>query len=500
MLTIGLHKFDFGCEESSARAMIDITQPCISTARMFRSELMLFSVCVVCLSCCLGDSGTDFSSPNNIEDQNQFVERAEFIRLAKAKLQRTLKSSPIVAEKIAPVVAIGSNDTKITVKMDFAIASVLSIDDAKEVMTTSAYIRVSWVDPALSWNVSQHLGLPSVELPVQTVWTPGIYIANSLDKKKLFDYTDSVTVLHNGTATGYFDHIVHTYCDMHLGRYPYDTQHCPLVVESFSSSLRITLSAYIFDDTFSSAMSYSSGWDLVAQRINTLDNFGASVSLSCEVRRKTLFYTACLVSPMVMTSIMNTLVFLMPLQSGEKVSFLVSIFVSTSVFTSFFTTGMPRGLDSMPKTMKLLVGVIVENLLILLATLFVMARNDSERDHSERASSEVVSSQVQTSSPEQGHAAAEGHVSARVQPYASHVFDENNARGRLPCTDETTAKRLNDEVGHASMAPRGSPSCFGLTGSCVNGCLKVTAKRLDRLFFILAFVGNAVFLSVLLLE
>ena len=35
---------------------------------------------------------------------------------------------------------------------------------------------------------------------------------------------------------------------------------------------------------------------------------------------------------MVLTSYMNTLVFLVPLQSGEKVSFLVSIFVSTSVF------------------------------------------------------------------------------------------------------------------------------------------------------------------------
>jgi hypothetical protein len=35
---------------------------------------------------------------------------------------------------------------------------------------------------------------------------------------------------------------------------------------------------------------------------------------------------------MVLTSVLNTLVFVVPEQSGEKLSFIVSVYVSTSVY------------------------------------------------------------------------------------------------------------------------------------------------------------------------
>ena len=475
------NKCYFRCEKSYTRAMADRTPSCYVTGRISITRLLLLAYFIMCLSFCSAASRVDNDS---IENQTRSVEDTETTRLAAARLQQTLKNSPIVVEKVAPVVERDSDDATVSVDMKFAIASVLSIDDVKEIMTTSVYVKMSWVDQALSWNVSQHNGVQSVELPVQSVWTPDIYIANSMDKKKLFDYIGVVTVLHNGTVTGNVDHIMNTYCDMRHVKYPYDTQNCPLIIDKFSPILRITLSAYILENTAASGTSYSSSWDLLSQKISRADFYdGNTLALSCEVRRKTTFYTVCLVAPMVMTSIMNTLVFLVPLQSGEKISFLVSIFVSTSVFTSFFTTGMPRGLDSVPKTMKLLIGVMLESLLILLATLLVLTRDDRES-----SSCGVACPEVRTSYCKEGQAPAEGSASASALSYSHNA----------PDTVETTAKRSN-EVVHASGVPRGSPSCSGLTGSYFNGCLKVTAKRLDRFFFVLAFVGNAVFLSVLLL-
>jgi hypothetical protein len=57
------------------------------------------------------------------------------------------------------------------------------------------------------------------------------------------------------------------------------------------------------------------------------------VEVTLTLRRRTTFYTVCLVLPMVLTSYMNSLVFLLPLGAGEKVSFLVTLSVSTSVFS-----------------------------------------------------------------------------------------------------------------------------------------------------------------------
>ena len=61
------------------------------------------------------------------------------------------------------------------------------------------------------------------------------------------------------------------------------------------------------------------------------------------VERKTTYYVMFFVVPAVMTSYMNTLVFVMPATCGERISFLVSVFVSEAVFVSFCTNQMPQG-------------------------------------------------------------------------------------------------------------------------------------------------------------
>jgi hypothetical protein len=61
------------------------------------------------------------------------------------------------------------------------------------------------------------------------------------------------------------------------------------------------------------------------------------------IKRKTSYYVVTFLAPVVLTSYMNTLVFLMPADSGERVSYLVSIFVSNAVFVSFCTDQIPQG-------------------------------------------------------------------------------------------------------------------------------------------------------------
>jgi hypothetical protein len=67
------------------------------------------------------------------------------------------------------------------------------------------------------------------------------------------------------------------------------------------------------------------------------------VNYDFTLKRKTAFYVYSFIVPVVLTSYMNTLVFLMPADSGERVSYLVSIFVSNAVFVSFCTSQMPQG-------------------------------------------------------------------------------------------------------------------------------------------------------------
>ena len=417
-------------------------------------------------------------------------------RVAEARLKQSLINSPVVAMKVAPHAVNGSDNLLIFVDVQVVISAVLNIDDVQQTMTSSTYMSVSWVDPSLSWNTSEHEGVQRLIMPVEAVWTPLIYIVNSIDKQSIFSYTDVVIVYSNGTVNGLFDRIVVTYCDLDLQMYPYDSQLCPLIFNELIFPYILNMSLDFVDGlSLSSLLSYSSSWDLTDQRIDAIDMFGYSIlSLSCEVKRKTMFYTVCLVVPMVMTSLLNTLVFLVPLQSGEKISFLVSIFVSTSVFTSFFTTVMPRGLDSMPKTMKLLLGVMVESLLILLTTLLVMARDDTVR-----ASSGGVCPEVPARSDKQGQAAEESSMSEKTSSVSVRLFGRKRANKTIPTVNEDIHKKVStDTVDRISTFSGDTQSFPGLTTRPPK--LEVTAQRLDRLFFVLTFLGSLVFLCVLFFE
>ena len=416
----------------------------------------------------------------------------EATRLAAARLQADIQNLSVAKGKVAPLVAVSGHDLKVIVDVNVTVASVLNINDARQTMTSSAFIIVSWNDKALSWNTSEYNGVEWVDVSADSIWTPDVYIANSLDKKSLLADALTVTVYANGTVLTIVDRILETMCDMDLQKYPYDTQNCPLVFVHAHLPTIAELHVYIFlFDQLSRYLSYSSEWDLVSQRVESVCLSGDTISsVSLEVRRQTTFYTVCLVLPLVLTSFMNTLVFLVPLQSGEKVSFLVSIFVSTSVFVTFFKDVMPRGLDSVPATMKLLIGVILESLLVLLATLFVMTRGRGPQE----AGDEVLTSAARPRFQAQrgGGGSDDRSSSTAANPAGLFVQGKESAQ-RWKAADSKVSPVVSEDAPSFPTQAEGNnaPSRWWR---------QMSTQRLDRLLFLLSFFANIVFLASLFVD
>ncbi|XP_046585515.1 neuronal acetylcholine receptor subunit beta-3-like [Haliotis rubra] len=91
---------------------------------------------------------------------------------------------------------------------------------------------------------------------------------------------------------------------------------------------------------------------------------------------------------MVLLSILNSFVFLLPADSGEKISFLVSIFVTYAVFLNFVSDLIPKS-DRLPRLVVYLVLVQCHSTLCILATLFILNRhhkkdNDDAKEKARR--------------------------------------------------------------------------------------------------------------------
>nr|KAG5712650.1 hypothetical protein BaRGS_029705 [Batillaria attramentaria] len=212
-----------------------------------------------------------------------------------------------------------------TVNAAISVMAVLGVDDVQQTVKTATFLLLSWQDKAVAWNASDFGGIHSLDMPTDFVWMPNVWVFNALELSDVLRLEKDVVITKDGwfQVTVYF--ITETICNMDLTSYPYDEQTCPIVLGSSSTFISWTISNDHRAEDVAQELSFSGEWDLLAYNRDTAVVF-------MTFRRKTTFYTVCLVLPMVLTSYMNTLVFLVPLQSGEKVSFLVTIFVSTSVF------------------------------------------------------------------------------------------------------------------------------------------------------------------------
>ena len=468
--------------------MLRIVSSAHSCVERFSHTLWLLLVSGVMAEACSEATFGGIASSSGIAGQSSAD--ADTIRLATERLQAHLQSLPVAKRKVAPFLETRGNEMKVVVSVGIAVVSVLNINDAQQTMTSRVSIDLRWHDKALSWNTSDYDGVGVVEMPVDSIWVPHVYITNSLDTKSLLADTPIVNVYYDGSVQKYLDRIVETTCVMDLEKYPYDTQNCPLLFHHLHppSSMELCVESFFLKTSTLKSLSFSSEWYLDTQKVQIV-SISENVqipSVSLKLRRKTTFYTVCLVLPMMLTSFMNTLVFLVPLQSGEKVSFLVSIFVSTSVFVSFFKDVMPRGLDSVPATMKLLIGVVVQSLLVLLATLFVMSRDRQQDD--------VITSDAHPPFEDHWEGSRKRRSSRATNSTDIFVFrQESTQRGQAAVGDKSSDTKVSP--GMSEYAPPIPTVLAG--GDDRRGCLRMTTRSLDRVLFLLAFTANFVFMGYL---
>lgn len=171
-----------------------------------------------------------------------------------------------------------------------------------------------------------------------------------------------------------FQFTVH--CDLDLSTYPFDLQTCAIIFTELNEKPLNAINSKDTDFEMAKALHTSGEWEIVEWnhlRRSEQDN-EYSVRWVIKIRRQSTFYVANLLIPLFQTSFMTLLVFWIPAESGEKMSYLVSMFVSTSVFLFIINDEMPRSISSLPTINIVVVSVNSEIILVSIASLLVLRR------------------------------------------------------------------------------------------------------------------------------
>ncbi|XP_025077383.1 neuronal acetylcholine receptor subunit alpha-3-like [Pomacea canaliculata] len=315
------------------------------------------------------------------------------VRNSYGSLMENLLAHPAVQFKIppSPPVTTSFNSSypkhKTVVEIELLPTNILEVNGNQEIMVMSAFLILRWGDPHLTWNASDYEGVVAAELKASQIWTPFLTVIEEVEEKKIaLDDSITLTINQTGRITVSLEKLFKTYCKLNFSQFPFDEQKCSITF--LSASLTSVKLKYISELSGSFMREYSQGgeWNITDMYWEIKPSSSVSYQPSIlkavfVLSRQKYFYTITLIAPMFISAFMNCLVFAIPLQAGEKVSFLISIFLSNTVFSGYLSDIMPHTFQSsVPLLMVLLLGLWIWSVLTFLATIFVLYRYHQEQE------------------------------------------------------------------------------------------------------------------------
>ncbi|XP_041951567.1 5-hydroxytryptamine receptor 3A [Alosa pseudoharengus] len=267
------------------------------------------------------------------------------------------------------------------VAIDLMVYSILNVDEKNQVLTTYVWYRQQWIDEFLVWSPEDFDEVKKVSIPTANVWVPDIVINEFVDVGKSPDIP-YVYVSHDGLVRNYKPIQVVTACTLNIYNFPFDVQNCSLTFQSWLhtiNDINITLMRTPEDVKEDKSVFMNQGeWELlhVLSKYNSFsldnDDYYAEMKFHVVIRRRPLFYTVNLLLPSIFLMVMDIVGFFLPPDSGERVSFKITLLLGYSVFLIIVSDTLPATAIGTPLIgvyfvvcMALLVISLTETVLIV---------------------------------------------------------------------------------------------------------------------------------------
>ena len=226
----------------------------------------------------------------------------------------------------------------------FLLQGVLELDTVSQKLSILGYYTLLWKNEILVWDASLHGGIDYIKLPIDQVWVPPLRLSLTYGGKGKIGNSDNIVELYSdGKTMLTTDNTYNVFCDVNIKVYPFDKHDCVFYVfitQMNSLDVNITnftaeLSSIYFKE--------NTEWKVVrflSTRLVFLSYVTIRINLELERRLEFILFTT--ICPLVLLSVINVGVFLVPVNSGEKGSISVTIFLSYSVFITTISEELPR--------------------------------------------------------------------------------------------------------------------------------------------------------------
>lgn len=255
------------------------------------------------------------------------------------------------------------------ISLRFYLVTISRFVEAEETIVVVGAVEMIWTDGGISWNPASYGNKQSIPLSNNNIWTPSLTLLNSVDTLAPIDGDTifNVNIMSNGTISSI---VLSAKCTTDISKFPFDSQTCILDFTTwniFSSDITLSL----VPDSPVDLGFYGRNPDWVLQscsaRASTLGSY-PEYKVTLTIKREPLYYSMMVVCPTILFGLLNPLVFLLPVQSGERIGLSMTILLSYAIFLTLVSDVIPATSNPMCLMVILMIAtIIVSGIIVFLA-------------------------------------------------------------------------------------------------------------------------------------
>jgi hypothetical protein len=349
-----------------------------------------------------------------------------------------------------------------------------------------------WKDEFLVWNASVSKK-EKITRNSSQIWIPDIMIGNNRDYgMRLVERDFGDVIINNDGRVWAWPYIN---CDIRFSaditKYPFDKQELEIGLLSWTGNAdEFQMNIPVYWDPLS-LYDEDGEWSMLTHNLaNFNQSFGEEkpynfVIYTFTIQRKWLYPVLSIIAPVSLTSLINVLVFILPVAGHEKISLSISVFLTMAVFLTIANNTLPKTSQGVSfLVVYLSLQMISSVLTILFATVFVHVNYHKDKDKPSKI--KLVLGRLlccfQLKTKRQGN-------NLKTQGAATDDNLDNTEQSQ-----QETRMRLELANGKCAEYSNNGDSNESLRGMDVD--LKAISRTIEMFLFVLSAFWNIVLLSI----
>lgn len=257
----------------------------------------------------------------------------------------------------------GSTPTNISVS--FFATSLKEFSESEGKIALVGSFLFHWIDQRFEWNAASYGNdLHKTVFYVKDIWVPRLVNMNPFDSVRMFGVSEMLCeIFESGAVLLFIPDMFQSTCDADVTNYPFDSQTC---------YLRYYIPGYYIYDiniipvlsSFDMRLYEENGlWKITktSVTVKTDASLFQILKLTVNMERRTTYYIAGLLLPILLMNSIQLLVFIIPVESGERIGYSITVLLAIAVFLTIIQDKLPESSEPNVSllTYKLLVDMVI---------------------------------------------------------------------------------------------------------------------------------------------